>query len=138
MTEGENKQIPLIPEVRKSIDDFQERGMGVRTEAEVFRVPEIVMDEAARRVLKNWPLEISSRRIINNKPFAMFAELPPKVLYDFKEVEVEKVEFKMVAKDSVEMKLTLKGGKVLTEQLILESNGKVEHIWGVKIEEPEK
>ncbi|HEV7424589.1 MAG TPA: hypothetical protein VGO21_05410 [Candidatus Paceibacterota bacterium] len=125
-----NTQMWLIPEVGESVEDFRKREIAKISEPEVYQVPNITMDEEARKELPNWPLEISSKRIVINKPFAHYAELEPNVLFDFKDIEVTRVEFKMKGRNCAEMKLYLKNGKILQEQLILHDNGKVENIWG--------
>ncbi len=69
----------------------------------------------------------------------MDGETAPKVLYDFtKPHKIEKVEFQMESPDSLTMKLTLRDGGVVNDQLLLQSSGEVEHIWGRKIENLEK
>ena len=127
----DGKQDWLFPAIGKQIEDDKYHGIGEKpSEGEIYAVPKIVMTEEARKELATWPLEISSRKIVNNKPFALFAELEPKILLDFHEIkDIDEVKFKMKDTNHAEITLSFKDGRILQEELILHEDGKVQLIW---------
>ncbi len=126
----EDKQEQLFPKLEKSIeyDKLHEIGKKV-SGGEVYPALNITIDEEARIELRSWPIEISSRRIIINKPFARFAKLEPQVILDAKKSDnIARVEFKMKNKNRVEMNLFLKNRKIKSSDLVLHKNGQIQHI----------
>lgn len=125
----EEDQPWLFPEVGASIDEYRSLGYGKRKEGDVYKVPEIVMGPEVRNLVKDWPVEISSRRVRIIKPYAQFAELEPRDLFNFKNIQgLGKMEFAKVDNQTIKITYDLRGS-IREEYLILHQNGTVEHKW---------
>lgn len=124
----EGKQEWLFPEVGESIEEYKLHEIGKKvSEDEIHQAPNIVMDEQARKELPSWPMEISSRRIVINKPFTHFTELEPDVIFNSKDSNgnITKIEFQMQENNNVKVTFFLKSGEVRSLHLILEKNGQI-------------
>jgi hypothetical protein len=88
----QDEQLWLDPEWKKEHDRIVWHQIGKKvSEADVYKVPGISIDEDAREMMRNWPVEVTARGITILRPFALVAELEPRVLFDFRTSPAKKV-----------------------------------------------
>jgi hypothetical protein len=131
--DNESKQLWLSKEWEEEHDRIKRHDIGKKiSDPDVYKVPNIITDQGVREMLKKWPIEMSSRRIRILAPYAMYANLEPKDILDFENIQgIDSVHFSKVDEQTVKMSYIINGSQK-EDYLILRENGKVEHKWGIK------
>jgi hypothetical protein len=127
MTE-EDKQLWLDPEWKKEHDRIVRHEIGKKiSEGNIYEVPGISVDKSARELMKDWPVEVSARRIRILRPYALVAELEPKDIFDFEHSSVKNIVITKHDETTVKIEFEINGEKKLSWFIYHPENNKVEH-----------